>query len=476
MSSLLTCVEDALAQAGLLQPPGQTIVAAVSGGPDSLALLHLLHAAAQRHPIRLHCAHLDHGLRGAEAEADAAFVQEACRRLGVVFHTERADVLDLQARLGLSLEAAAREARYSFLARVTADIGAAAVATGHTQDDQAETVLLHLLRGSGLRGFRGMLPLSRWQSRDCALHVSVVRPLLQAARQETETYCRERSLSPRWDASNAEERFQRNRIRLSVMPLLRQLNPNVVESLTRLAVSAARDIAYLSQQVDAAWPGMVTPRGDGLRIGRQEFLGLHPSVRAHLLQRAYVELAGEASELAFTQIDAMLVATEQGAGREITLGHGLRFFTTREELLLAHGPLSPPWPPIPETPLPLPGEAQVGGWRIVVRTIASSEVDSERLGLDPYQAFLDAESMGQRLWLRVRQPGDRFHPLGAPGEKKLKAFFIDSGVPRQERDCTPLLLCEQGIAWVVGHRIAHWARVTASTERVLEVRIARDEA
>ena len=205
---------------------------------------------------------------------------------------------------------------------------------------------------------------------------------------------------------------------------------------------------------------------------------MHPSVRAYLLQRAYVELAGEASELAFTQIDAMLVAAEQVAGREVTLGHGQPFFTTREELLLSRlvGTLSPPWPTIPETPLPLPGEAQVGGWRIVVRAIAASEVDQERLGQDPCQAYLDAASVGQRLWLRVRQPGDRFHPLGAPAEKKLKAFFIDGGVPRQERDCMPLLCCEQGIAWVVGHRIAHWARVTSRTERVLEVRIARDDA
>jgi tRNA(Ile)-lysidine synthase len=475
MSSLLTRVERALADGGFLEPPGQTIVAAVSGGPDSLALIHLLHVLSRKHPLRLHAAHLDHGLRGAEGAADAAFVEEVCRRLGVPFHTETADVLGLRARLRISLEAAAREARYAFLSTVARQTGAAAVATGHTQDDQAETVLLHLLRGTGLRGLRGMLPLSRWRSRDGTQQATVVRPLLEATRQETEASCLELGLAPRRDASNAEERFMRNRLRLTVLPHLQQINPSAREALTRLAASAARDLAYLYGQVDGVWAEVVTRDGDGLRIGRIPFLGLHPSLQAHLLYRAYAELAGEAAELTFGQIEAMMRVAAQGAGREVTLGHGLRLFTTYQKLLLTREPLASPWPAIPQTPLPASGEARIQGWQVLVQPIRPEEVARRGLiALDPCRAYLDADALGPRLWLRTRLPGDRFQPLGTPAAKKLKEFMIDAHVPRQERAGVPLVACDRGIAWVVGWRIAHWARVTPETGRVLAVTCARE--
>ncbi|MBI4198423.1 MAG: tRNA lysidine(34) synthetase TilS [Chloroflexi bacterium] len=474
MSSLLTCVERALAPAGLFDPPDQTIVAAVSGGPDSLALLHLLHALSKQHPWRLHAAHLDHGLRGAEGAADAAFVKEICRRLGVPFHTETADVLGLRVSLRISLEAAAREARYAFLARVASQTGASAVATGHTQDDQAETVLLHLLRGSGLRGLRGMLPLSRWRSRDGTQQATVVRPLLEVTRQETEAFCQELGLAPRRDASNAEERFVRNRLRLTVLPQLQQLNPSAREALTRLAASASRDLAYLYEQVDGVWHALVAPEGNGLRIGRIPFLGLHPSLQAHLLYRAYAELAGEAAELTFGQIEAMMRVAAQGAGREVTLGHGLRLFTTYQKLLLTRQPLASPWPAVPQTPLPASGEACIQGWQVLVQPISPEEVDERLLGVDPYHAYLDADAIGAKVWLKTRQAGDRFQALGMKADKRLKEFMIDAHIPRQERAGVPLVACERGIAWVVGWRIAHWARVTPETRRVLAVTLARE--
>ncbi|MBI4202646.1 MAG: tRNA lysidine(34) synthetase TilS [Chloroflexi bacterium] len=474
MSSLHTRVEQGLGQAGLLEPAGQAIIAAVSGGPDSLALLYVLHDLSQWQPFTIRAAHLDHGLRGEEGAADAGFVEKTCHNLGVPFHTERADVAALGRRLGLSLEAAAREARYDFLARVAGETRAAAVSTGHTQDDQAETVLLHLLRGTGLRGLRGMLPLSRWRSRDGGRQAVVVRPLLGMTRQETEGFCRERGLEPRWDTSNAEERFLRNRLRHEVIPLFQQINPKAREALAHLAVSAARDMAYLSEQVDAVWPQVISRRPRGLYIGRQEFLRLHPSLQAHLLHRAYAEIAGEAAELNFSQIEAMLSAAAQGAGREVTLPRGLRCFTTYDGLLLAWDAPAPEWPSIPLTEVAVPGETRVQGWQAEARLTAAEGLAVKGLGDDPYHAYLDADAAGERLWLRTRQPGDRFHPLGLPGAKKLKEFLIDAHIPHHERDGVPLLVGQQGIVWVAGWRIAHWARVTEETRRVLEVRLGRE--
>ncbi|MCH7706731.1 MAG: tRNA lysidine(34) synthetase TilS, partial [Chloroflexi bacterium] len=162
-------------------------------------------------------------------EEDARYVQETCRLWGVPLTSERAYGAGLRAQYRLSWEAAAREARYDFLARVTATVGASAVALGHTADDQAETVLLHLLRGTGIRGLRGMLPLSRWHSRDGRRDVALVRPLLRVTRQETEAYCASQGLVPRYDSSNLQDRFTRNRIRRYLMPQLKQYNPSIRE-------------------------------------------------------------------------------------------------------------------------------------------------------------------------------------------------------------------------------------------------------
>ncbi len=333
--SLLERIESVLEEARLLQFSGSVLVVAVSGGPDSVALLHLLNGLAKRHPLRLHVAHLNHGLRGEESDEDARYVQGICDRWGVLATIERADVAAMRARYRLSWEAAARQARYDFLARVASTVGASAVALGHTADDQAETVLLHLLRGTGIRGLRGMLPLSRWRSRDGASEVVLVRPLLEVKRQETEAYCANHGLVPRHDSSNLEERFTRNRIRRSLMPQLRRYNPAVTQALTRLASTVAQDVAYIDQQVQSLWPSIAAREPWGMRLHRQGFNKLHPSIQAHALQRAYAEVAGESRDLNLAQVESMRQLSEQGAGRTLSLGHGLRFFTSYQELVLS---------------------------------------------------------------------------------------------------------------------------------------------
>lgn len=320
-----------------------------------------------------------------------------------------------------------------------------------------------------------MLPLSRWRSRDGRQQVALVRPLLEVARQETEAYCAGLGLAPRRDSSNAEERFARNRLRRTVMPMLRKLNPEVGESLRRLADSAARDLVYLESGVAGAWPRIASPASSGLRLQRDAFLALHPSLQAHLLQRAYAELAGEAADLTFGQVEAMVRLAAGGAGRAVSLGHGLRFITSYGWLFLSRGPLAPTGPALKAVAVPMSGEVSIPGWRIGCRLLGPGELPPRASwGRDPCQAHLDAQALGEALAVRARLPGDRFHPLGMPGVKKLKEFMIDARIPQHERDGTPLLVSEKGIAWVVGCRIAHWARVTPETRQALEVTFARE--
>jgi len=243
-------VEREVAQAAethALWPAGVMLLAAVSGGADSLCLLGTLLALRERgHPLAptaIVVAHLDHGLRGEAGAADARFVAELAGQLGLRSVSERADVVALARQTHRSLEDAARRARYAFLRRVAAEVGAARICTGHTRDDQAETLLLHLVRGSGLAGLAGMAPLSG----------DVARPLLMVTREQTEAYCTAHGWTPREDRSNADTRFLRNRVRHELLPVLERFNPNLREMLARNAALIAADERYLEQQTDVAW-------------------------------------------------------------------------------------------------------------------------------------------------------------------------------------------------------------------------------
>ena len=473
-------VAQALRRLGLLEERAPLLVA-VSGGPDSLALLSTLCALREQYPLRLHVAHLNHGLRGPEAEEDARYVQEVGSHLGVPVTVEVADVGAYRLRHRLSWEAAAREVRYSFLSRAARAVEASAVVLGHTADDQAETVLLHLLRGTGIRGLRGMLPFTQWRSRDGTQKIALARPLLEVTRRETEAVCSADGLTPRHDSSNVENRFTRNRIRRELIPLLKRYNPSIQEALVRLAHTVTRDMAYIHEAVQEAWPSIVVPEPWGLRLRRDAFLALHPSLQAHLLRCAWEELKGEATGPTFAHIEGMLGLagagekvgpTKRAADRSLSLGGGLRFYTGRQDLLLATAAPSAPGPSIEETVVPIPGEACTGGWSFTVQPL---DAPAQLTTGDPYRAYLDLAALGHRVTVRSRRDGERFQPLGMEGTKKLKEFMIDAHIPRIWRDSVPLLVGERGVAWVIGWRIAHWARVTEATQQAVEVAFRREE-
>ncbi len=465
-------MEESLDAAFLLKPTS-VITAALSGGADSLALFLALHDLADKHGFKLRAAHINHGLRLAESDADAEFVAGICAQLGVPLALDKVDVAGMRARRRLSWEQAARIARYDFLTRVAMETGSSALALGHTSDDQAETVLLHLLRGTGIRGLKGMLPLSNWRTAHGS--ATLVRPLLNVSRQETEAYCLEHGLIPRLDSSNLEERFTRNRIRRKLIPHLEEFNPSVKKSLLRLARTVAQDVAYLEQQAASAWSSLAVVEPDGIRLDRHAFKALHPSLQAHVLHRAYAQTAGEASDLSMAQIEAMKELAGKGAGRSLSLHGGVRFGTSYEEILLTEKPASLSSRPLDETTLRVHGETRAGDWRVAVRLLEGRNRPPDMKHDNPYCAYLSLNALGEELKVRSRLPGDRFQPLGLPYEKSLKEFMIDAHIPKSHRKGTPLLMANNRVAWVVGWRIADWARVTPETEVVLEVSFHKTE-
>ena len=458
---------------------GATMVVAASGGPDSTALLRCLLRLRDEHRLTLHVAHLNHDFRGAEADHDAAFVQRLSDDLGLSCSIDKRDPIAYQRERGVSsFEQAAREMRYSFLGSVSASVGAKAVALGHTADDQAETVLLHLLRGSGLHGLRRLSELTKWPWPEPNPGPLLFRPLLGMGKAETAAYCRNLGQTFREDSGNYMWRFTRNKVRRDLMPrLTRDYNPRVREALARLSRAADEDLDFIEGELTRQWPGIAEERENAVIFNTRSLSPLHPSLQRHALRRAYATVAGDARRLKESHLEAMLLLLRREAsGRTGNLPRGVHARRQGDTLIVARNPgksqaLDFSAERVVTFPQ-APGEyldEEIGGWRLRAHIVEPQEPGPEsNHQLPRFTARLSAQALGSAATLRTRRPGDRFQPFGMAGTKKLQDFFTDAKIPREQRDGVPLLVCERGIAWVVGHRVAGWAAADAG-EQALHV-------
>ena len=298
--------------------PKETVLAGVSGGADSVCLLHALAGLQEKLEITVHVAHLNHMLRGAESDGDARYVSRLARKLGVPATTETRDVNAYQVTHRLSLEDAARQVRYRFFAEVAQEVGADRVAVGHTSDDQAETILMHLVRGAGPTGLLGMRPLTIWTSPGLA-GLTVIRPLLAVSREETRVYCRERRLAPREDSSNLTLSPFRNRIRRELLPLLRGYNPRIGEALIRNSDTLAADLSFLEEYVSEVWPKVASEENGAIVLDRDSVVSLHPAVQRHLLRRVTREVLGDLEDIEWKHIEKMRNGLTLRKGKRVIL-------------------------------------------------------------------------------------------------------------------------------------------------------------
>jgi len=493
-------VKDSLLRHGHLTT-GEMIILGVSGGPDSLCLLHVMKRLAPVLQIVLHVGHLDHGIRGQEAEQDARYVADICSAWDIPCTIERSDVPSMALDKGLALEEAARRARYAFLANLARRMGSGTVAVAHNADDQVETVLMHLLRGSGLAGLRGMRPMS-WVDEMRLVdgvaqghRVRLLRPLLYVPRAEIEAYCQIYGLQPRYDRSNLDLTYYRNRLRHELIPVLQTYNPNIRQILRRTAEVVAADYDLLRLQLEEAWVRVVT-EDHSSRSGQERSIsydlaalrGLPVGLQRSLLREGIHRLRRSLRNINWVHIDNAIEVLQRGhTGAAATLPQGLALTMGYDRAILADAgsiALDPCRPHLWKEPLAIPvggevtlarvfeappqGEDWILQTALYDRDALSTSPEDNR---DPYTAYLDADCLQSPLFLRTRREGDVLYPLGLGHRQKLRDFMVNEKIPRSDRAWLPLLVCGDEIVWVVGWRIDARYAITGETQRVLVARM-----
>ncbi|MEA4908146.1 MAG: tRNA lysidine(34) synthetase TilS, partial [Anaerolineaceae bacterium] len=372
------------------------------------------------------------------------------------------------------------EMRYDFLFETARRWKAAAVAVGHTADDQAETVLMHLLRGAALAGLKGMQPVTREHAWDA--HIPLLRPLLSFRREETEQYCLENGLSPRVDPSNADPSFFRNRIRHELIPYLESYQPNIKGLLLHMSAALAADEDYMVWQASESYRRCVVQEGaHSVQFSLPALRALPVALQRRLIRMAAFKLCPRLRDLDFSAMERGLAFLHHGrTGAAVDLVQNMTLVLEKDKIILydqAPDALEAGWPGLPPgslIPVAIPGETVLdNGWRLYSEI--SSDRPSSRAALraaDSYETWLDADALDAALYLRTRKAGDRFAPLGLDGKTtKLSDFWINSGLPRRARELWPLLISGDEIAWLPGFRPAHFCRLLENSRRILHLRL-----
>ncbi|MGE5542097.1 MAG: tRNA lysidine(34) synthetase TilS [Bacillota bacterium] len=447
---------------------GQTVLAAVSGGPDSVALLNIL--VRLRGPIgfELAACHLDHGFRGEESEADARFVAGLCSDAGVPCRVLRMDVPGLMSQWGIGAEEAGRRARYRFYEETAFGLGVARVALGHTLDDQAETVLMRLIRGSGLEGLGGIPPVRGMY----------IRPLLFVSRREIEQYCAAAGLSWRTDRTNQAPVYFRNQIRLQAIPALERWNPRLKDTLAGTADRLREDAAYLELAGREAAAGLASGKDGGMSLARDRFNDLHPAVRRQVVRAIAREITGESGDtehmpLGYCHVEAIISLSGRGGGEGVLhLPGGLLARVGKDELWLgkAAGESGHPIPVASPVVLRVPGITYIEGMGVRIRaevTPAAAIGEEPFKNTDPLKAYVDYSLVEHPLRVRSRMDGDYFYPLGLGGRKKVGDFMTSLKLPAGDRHLVPVVLSGEQVVWVGGYRLDERFKVTPATTEVL---------
>lgn len=436
--------------------PGDHVLVAVSGGADSVALLHCLHRLSPGMQWRLAVAHFNHGIRGADADRDEEFVARLAAQLGLLFVCERAHLAGPATAGRANLEQAARTARYAYLRRAARSLGAGKIAVGHSLDDQAETVLSRLLRGSGVEGLSGIRPV---------LDGMIVRPLIECRRSQILAYLHHRRLSFCEDVSNRDLGFERNRIRHELIPYLeKNFQRRVAHVLARQADLARETAEYLAAQAGKAYETLRRPADRGISLRAAGLLELPPIVRKLVVRRALSEIRGSLRGVSMSHVRSVLALCRPGeSGACIRLPGNAVAIREFEDLTIMEAPAYAA--PSYRYELPLPGRCEVPEAGMI---FTAEFDDAAEQGSAADRAVLRSDALPASLVIRPWLPGDRY---GGPGHRKLKKVFSQERIPLRRRARLPVVAAGEAVVWVPGLRPAKSFIARPGTGRCVLVRV-----
>ncbi len=452
-------VKSTIDKFGLLDK-GDKVIVSVSGGPDSTALLFALNGLKLDYGLRLYIAHMDHMFRASEETGkDYEYVYALSRKLKIPLIFKKIDVPAYARGSGLSLEEAARDRRYEFLVKSAAEHGARKIAMGHTLDDQAETVLMRMIRGSGLAGLRG-IPVER-----AVNGAFIIRPLIECWRKDVEAYLSGLKIIARQDSTNLMQKFLRNRIRHELMPLLEKYNPNVKKALARTAQNFNYDYQIVADAVDRSFSKCGKVKGGSVSLMIKKLKAREPGIRRGVIRKAIEAVKGDLKGIDYSHIEDIEALISSGRGA-LDLPGRIRASGSGDTLVICAIKEKASVPGVWRQ-LPYPGSAEVPELKLAfdARQVKSSIESGKPRSVE----YLDLDSIEGPLYIRTWEKGDRFKPLGMAREKKLQDFFVDQKVPRQKRPAVPLLVSGRDIIWVCGMRLSDKVKILPGTKRILKV-------
>ena len=460
-STVLDNILSTIHRYSMIESGGRVLVA-VSGGPDSVVLLHGLFTLRDDLGVELHVAHMNHSIRGEESDKDAEYVRELSAKMGLGFTVEKADIPQIRKTLHLSEEEAARLVRYEFLERTAAVVGAKYIAVAHTADDQVETVLINLLRGSGLDGISGM-PLVRGL---------IVRPLINVRRSEVERYVELHDLHPRTDLTNLQPKYTRNRVRLELLPLLRrEYNSSVDTAILRLAELARDDVAYMDMAAESSLADTIMERDEtSISLNAVAFVQSPLALRRKMVRMLAGMVRGSIADIGFVHIEDLLRMLDMGKDFRYDMPGGLYVERRNDALVFSMTRLSE-HPLVYCKVLETPGTTSLPEISLVVESeIVTGPIEAKR-PRDSMDIVLDYSTVAGEVSVRNWQKGDRIRPLGLDGAKKVQDVFVDRKIPRVLRDRIPIIVDEEKVLWVAGLAVSEQSKVTDETSDFLIIRI-----
>jgi tRNA(Ile)-lysidine synthase len=454
---------------------GDSVLMAVSGGPDSVALAHILLTLAAEYSLRPAIAHLNHGLRGAQSDRDAKFVIAFARQLDVPIYAEKKDVLAYQRSHRLSLEEAGRKLRYDYFEKLSAKYGFNRIALGHHSDDNAELVLINLLRGSGPLGLSGIAPVRGGH---------IVRPLIRLRRSELIDYLAEKKLSYVTDESNFDPTPIRNKIRHHLIPELQTAyNPRIVEALNRLGEITRAEDQWFERALESEFEQCISIRTDQkISLALFHFNQLPKAVKRRVIRKAILNVKNDLRRITLVHVDAILNLTEKDrASGRLNLPDGILVNKEGDALTIAkrnndgkrqQGRKLETCSADYQYRMPAAGTIYIKEADVSINLCEIHADDVHDIKeTEEYMAYFDLDRLQFPLLVRNHRPGDRFSPLGLKGTQKVNKYFINNKIPPEQRRKCPLLLSDDNIIWIAGHRIANTVKVSPQTRRVLKAEL-----